>query len=119
MKTIFKEAQVEYQLVPPHIRRRNAAERAIRTYKSHLIAGLYTCDPKFPSREWDRLLTQCNITINLLRSERRNLSLSDYAELLGNFNFNATPMAPPVTKVVVHEKPNNRLSWAGHVTEAL
>ena len=40
MKTIFKEAQVEYQLVPPHIHWRNAAERAIRTYKNHLIAGL-------------------------------------------------------------------------------
>ena len=33
MKTIFKEAQVEYQLVPPHIHRCNAAERAIRKYK--------------------------------------------------------------------------------------
>ena len=27
-------------------------------------------------------------------------------------------MAPPGTKVVVHEKANNRLSWAGHGTEA-
>ena len=67
-KTIFKEAQVEYQLVPPHIHRRNVAERAIRTYRNHLITGLYTCDPKFRSREWDRILPQCNMTINLLRS---------------------------------------------------
>ena len=102
----------------PHIHRRNAAERAICTYKNYLIAGLYTCDPKFPSREWDWLLSQCNITINLLRSARRNPSLSAYSVLLGNFNFNATPMAPPGTKVVVHEKPNNWLSWAGHGTEA-
>ena len=95
------------------------AECAILTYKNHLIAGLYTCDPKSPSREWDRLLPQCNITINLLRSARRNPTLSAYAALLGNFNFNATPMAPPGTKVVVHEKkPNNSLSWAGHRTEA-
>ena len=118
MKTIFKEAQVEYQLVSPHIHRRNAVERVIRTYKNHLITGLYTCDPKFPSRERDRLIPQCNITINLLRSERLNLSLSAYAALLGNFNSNSIPMAPPGTKVVVHEKSNNRLSWAGHGTEA-
>ena len=108
MKTMFKDEKVEYQLVPPHIHRRNAAERAIRTYKNHFIAGLYTCDPKFPSREWDRLLPQCNITINLLRSARRNPSLSAYAALLGNFDFNATPMAPPGTQVVVHEKSTNR-----------
>ena len=34
MKKSFKEAQVEYQLMPPHIHRRYAAERAIRTYKN-------------------------------------------------------------------------------------
>ena len=40
MKNMFKDEQVEYQLVPPHIHRRNAAERAICTYKNHLIAEL-------------------------------------------------------------------------------
>ena len=38
----------KYELVPPHQHRRNAAERAIRTYKNHLLAGLATCDPDFP-----------------------------------------------------------------------
>ena len=87
-------------------------------YKNHLITGIYTCDPKLPSREWGQLLPQCNITINLLRSSRRNPSLSAYAALQGNFDFNATPMALPGTKVVVHEKYGNRKSWAGHDTEA-
>ena len=32
MKTIFKESQVGYKLVPPHIHQRNTAERAIRAY---------------------------------------------------------------------------------------
>ena len=115
---MFENENVAYQLVPPHIHRRKAAERAIRAYKHHLITGLYTCDPRFPSREWDRLLPHCNITINLLRSSRRNPSLSAYAALQGNFDFNATPTAPPGTKVVVHEKATNRKLWAGHGTEA-
>ena len=118
MKVMFDKEGITYQLVPPHIHRRNAAERAIRTYKNHFIAGLYTCDPRFPSREWDRLLPQCNITLNLLRSAHRNHSLSAYAALLGNFDFNTTPMAPPGTKVIVHKKSDNRASWAGHGTEA-
>ena len=88
------------------------------TYKNHLIAGLYTCDPKFPSREWDRLLPQCNITINLLRSARRNLCLPAYAALFGDFDVNTTPMAPPGSKVLVHEKPQNRKTWSGYGTEA-
>ena len=66
MKPMFQAENIYYQLVPPHINRRNAAERAIRTYIYHLIADIFTCDTKFPSREWDQLLPQCNITINLL-----------------------------------------------------
>jgi hypothetical protein len=31
---------VDFQLVPPGIYWRNAAERAIRTFKNHFIAGL-------------------------------------------------------------------------------
>jgi hypothetical protein len=31
---------IAYQLVPPHMHRRKAAERAIRTWKNHFVAGL-------------------------------------------------------------------------------
>jgi hypothetical protein len=40
LKKALKKKQVNYQLVPPHVHRRNAAERAIRTYKNHLLAIL-------------------------------------------------------------------------------
>jgi hypothetical protein len=35
----FTANDVEYQLVPPHCHLRNAAERAIRTFKQHFVAG--------------------------------------------------------------------------------
>ena len=54
----------------------------------------------------------------MLHSSRRNPSLSAYAAVHGNFDFNATPMAPPGTKVVVHEKADSRKSWAGHGIKA-
>ena len=79
----FKKAlakyKLTYQLVPPHLHRRNAAERAIRTFKSHLLACLATCDTEFPISEWDRLLFQVELTLNLLRSSRVNPRLSAYA----------------------------------------
>ena len=117
MKTMLKEKQVTFQLVPPHIHRRNAAERAIRTYKHHLIANLFTCDKYFHSHKWDRLLLQANISINLLQSAYQNSSLSAYAALFGNYDFNKMPMAPPGTRVIVHEKPGNRKTYTGHGTE--
>jgi hypothetical protein len=58
LKSFFTTNDVEYQLAPPHCHRRNATERAIRTFKEHFVAGLASVDPDFPSHLWDRLLPQ-------------------------------------------------------------
>ena len=55
-----------YQLVPPHTHHRNLGERAIQTFKNYFESGLASVDPNFPLSEWDRLLEQANITVNLL-----------------------------------------------------
>jgi hypothetical protein len=117
LKKGLKKHGLDYQVVPPHVHRRNAAERATRTFKSHLLAVLATCDPDFPVAEWDRLLFQAELTLNLLRSSRVNPRLSAHACLFGNFDFNKTPLAPPGTKVVVHLKPDQRASCACHGEE--
>ena len=116
LKNAIVKYKIRYQLTPPNIHRINAAERAIRTFKNHFIAGLATIDPDFPIREWDRLLPQAETTLNLLRTSRINPKLSAYAVISGNFDFSRTPMAPPGTKVVVHDKANKRGSWAYHGT---
>ena len=79
MKHAFEKHNIDFQLVPPHQHRRNAAERAIMTFKNHLLAGLATCDPSFTIREWDRILDQCELTLNLLRNSRVNPNLSAWA----------------------------------------
>jgi hypothetical protein len=70
LKNFFTPNDVEYQLVPPHCHLRKAAERAIRTFKEHFVAGLSSVDPTFPLHLWDRLLPQAEITSNLLRTSR-------------------------------------------------
>jgi hypothetical protein len=114
LKTFLHEQEVDFQLVPPGMHRRNAAERAIRTWKNHFIAGLCTTDPHFPLYLWDTLIPQANMTLNLLRTSRINPNLSAYSQLNGNFDFNRTPLAPPGTKIVVHVKPDKRKSWDPH-----
>ena len=114
LKDYLRDQDIDFQLAPPHIHRRNAAERAIRTFKNHLIAGLSSCDPNFPIHLWDKLLPQAELTLNLLRNSRVHPHLSSYQHICGNFDFNRTPLAPPGTKVVLHEKPSKRASWAPH-----
>ena len=114
LKQAILKYKINYQLTPPHIHRINAAERAIRTFKNHYLAGLASVDPSYPINKWDRLLPQAEITINLLRSSRINPHLSAYAVINGNYDFNRSPMAPPGTKVVTHLKPAQRASWDFH-----
>ena len=116
LKKSLLNYNVKYQLTPPNMYRINAAERAIRTFKNHFLAGLSTLDPSYPIAEWDRLIPQATITLNLLRNARANPKLSAYAYVYGQFDFNRTPMAPPGTKIVIHDKPAQRTSWQYHGT---
>ena len=90
---------------------RNAAERAIQTWKNYFLAGIATLDPNFPIQEWYRLLPQCDIALNLLRSSHRQPNISAYAATFGNFNFNRTPLAPRGTGVLVQETTKQRTSF--------
>jgi hypothetical protein len=114
LKNAFLSQRIAFQRVPPHEHRVNAAERAIRTFKNHFIATLCTIDSKFPLTEWDRLLPQTVLTLNLLRSSRIHPSLSAHASLYGNFDFNKTPIAPVGTRVVAHLTPDQRTTFAPH-----
>ena len=112
----YMDNEIKQQLVPPHQHPRNSAERAIRNFKNIFIAGLFSTAENFPLQDWCRLLDQAELTINMLRPSRLNPRLSAYAQLEGSFNFNATPLAPLGTKVVVHETPDARkiMDTIGH-----
>jgi hypothetical protein len=117
LKAYMTADDVDFQLVPPHVHRRNAAKRAIRTFKNNFIAGLCSTDKDFPLHLWDRLLPQAILSLNLLRSSRLNPRLSAWAQVNGAFNFNRTPVAPLGIRVLVHESPDGRTSWAPHTVD--
>ena len=118
LKRFMHDQDEEFQLAPPGIHRRNAAERAIRTAKNHLIAGISTTHPNFPLHEWDRLIPQAILTLNLLRGSRMNPKLSAWAQVHGHYDFNKNPIAPPGSHVLVHVKPDQRETWAPHAVDA-
>lgn len=108
---------IQYQLVPTNVYRRNASERAIHTFKNHFIAGIVSLPTQFPLYLWCRLLPQDVITFNLIRQYTLHPHLSAHAHLYGTFNYNATPMAPPGSPILIHNKPSTRKSWAPHGVE--
>ena len=104
---------VEY--VPPHSHRANRAERAIRTFKNHLVACLSTTDSSFPLNIWDEILPQCELTLNHLQPFSLDPSISAYEGLhRAPFDFSSHPIAPCGTRVLVYESPSTRKTWAPH-----
>jgi hypothetical protein len=79
-----------------------------------LIAGLCLTDKSFPMHLWDRLLPQTVIILNLLRTSRINTKPSAATHIFGKYDFNRAPMAPPGTRIIAHETPNLRSTWAPH-----
>jgi hypothetical protein len=114
LKIFFTINDVEYQLVPPHCHRHNAAERDICTFKEDFFAGLASIDPDFPLQLWDHLLPQVEMTLNLLRKSRQHPQLSAAAHYHGMVDYNKTDFAPPGCKILAHEKPSKRRTWAPH-----
>jgi hypothetical protein len=117
LKQFMRQANVDFQLVPLYNHRQNAAERAIGIWKDRFVAGLASLEPDFPMHLWCRLIHQCTQTLNLMRPSHINPRLSAKAQLNGAFNYNKTPLAPPGTKVLIHETPNKQRTWAVHGTD--
>ncbi|KAL7534171.1 hypothetical protein ACHAWF_006436, partial [Thalassiosira exigua] len=115
MKELIRSKyNMQLELVPPGCHRRNAAEVAIRNFKSHFLSILAGVADDFPLQLWDRLLPQAEITLNLLRQSNATPTVSAYAHMSGPFDYNKMPLAPMGCKVQVHEKTDKRGTWAFH-----
>eukprot|EP00804_Cyclotella_cryptica_P016134 CCRYP_004248-RC/>CCRYP_004248-RC protein AED:0.42 eAED:0.42 QI:0/-1/0/1/-1/0/1/0/390 len=115
MKDLIQDTyKMSLELVPPGCHRRNAAEVAIRNFKSHFLSILAGVADDFPLKLWDKLLPQTEITLNLLRQSNATPTVSAYAHLNGPFDYNKMPLAPMGCNAQVHEKTDSRGTWAFH-----
>ena len=115
LETFARTNSISIQYCAPHQHRALKAERAIRTFKNHFIATLCTVAEDFPLGLWDELLPQAELCLNHLLPYPSNTIISAYAGLHGGpFDFAAHPIAPAGTKIIIHDKPNSRASWAPH-----
>ena len=112
LKLTLLKQKIKYQLVPPHIHRRNLAKLAIQTFKAHFILILCGADPKFLVKEWDRLIPQTCLTLNLLRPCRFNPKLNAHTALNGIFDYNKTPLLPLGMHIIIHKKQDKRKTWS-------
>ena len=111
VKDMFVEMEIKYQLVPAGNHRRNAAEGVIQNFKHHFVAGILGTDPNFPLHLWDKLLPQCEITLNILHASCTKPQISTSDSVNGTFDFNKTPMAPVGCKAGIHKNLDKQKTW--------
>jgi hypothetical protein len=63
---------------------------------------------------WDRILPQAVITLNMIRTSRVHPKLSAATHIFGQHDYARAPMAPPGTRIIAHETPGRRKTWAPH-----
>ena len=107
------ENSISIEYVAPHNHRANKAERAIQTWKRSFIATLSGTSKEFPLKYWNELVPYCEWTVNILHPSATNPDVSAWERLHGHpFDFNALRLGPPGCRISVHEKANQRKSWA-------
>ena len=67
--------------------------------------------------EWDLLMPQADLTLNLLRPSCRYPQLSVHTCLNQSFDFLSTLLAPPVTRIIDQITPSQRANMAPHGTD--
>ena len=94
------------------------AEKAVQTYTSCFKSMTASLLSKFPIGYWCRLCEQVNLSVNIMRARRQNPRLSAWAACEGDFHFDSTPIAPPGTEMLMHNKPSIRRRWDHNTTKA-
>jgi len=61
---------------------------------------------------WCHLIPQTVLTLNLLRTSCLNPKYSAWSCLNGPYDYNANPLAPLGTHVIMRQKPGQRAPWA-------
>jgi hypothetical protein len=93
-------------LVEPHNHRVNAAERPIQTFKDHFISALATTDSEFSLQLLDKLTSQIENTLNLMRASCIDPSMLAYKAIRGPHDWNRFPLAPLGCKAIIYKSPD-------------
>ena len=84
----MNEDKFTYQVASPGDHGLLPVARTIQTFKNHFISILFGANQSFPANQWDRLLKQTAITLNMVWRSRVNPRLLASQQIWGNFDFN-------------------------------
>ena len=100
--------------MPPHDHRRNIAEKAIQVFKDHFVSVLCGTNKNFPLQLWCQILRHAEHQLNLLQKSRVVPTVSAFAHIYGQHDYDAQPFAILGSAIELHVTPSKRKTWAAH-----
>ena len=110
--TAIENNNPDCQIASPGDHRTNPAENAVKHAEAHFKSVRACADPSFDPKDWDQLLLQTELTLNLSRPSKINPNVSACTMTDGHCDHCRNPMVPAATQVVVHEHPAKRGTWS-------
>ena len=114
----YKEAieanRMDLGLVPVGVHRRNVVQKTTQIVSGHFKSILCGVANDFPINKWDRLISQEEITVNILHQSNVLPKVSARAYAFGPHNFNRIILAPIGCAVQINEKLSKWKMWGVH-----
>jgi hypothetical protein len=105
---------VEYQLPPPTFIAATPLKELFEVLKKTLWQGSLLWIQHFHCICGTDCYPKRKITLNLLRTSILHPQLSAAAHFHGLVDYNKSSFAPPGCKIIAHQKPVKRRTWAPH-----
>ena len=110
-----QQTTLQYTALDRHC---DPAEKAVKTYKATFKSILASLPKNFPIAYWCHLLPQTDLGVNIVRLNRQNPLLSAWAAMEGKVHFGSTPISPPGSEMLMHQKPARRSSFGLNAKKA-
>jgi len=112
---IENERKITIQYVSPGNHRTLPAERAIQTFKNHVISTIGGYHPDCPLQIWSHTLQAMEYALNQLHPYGPNQSISAYHGIMGHkYDHSRYPLHPIGSLALAFTPSESRESWSVH-----
>ena len=85
-----------------------------QSLQKQILSIIAVVSTDFPMYQWERLLPQAELTLNLIWKYNTTPTVLAYSSMFGPLDYNIMALSPMGCAVLIYENSNARASWDNH-----
>ena len=85
-----------------------------QSLQKQILSIIAVVSTDFPMHQWERLLPQAELTLNLIWKYNTTPTVLAYSSMFGPLDYNIMALSPMGCAVLIYENSNARASWDNH-----